>query len=102
MSPEFVDLGIKSAEEWFQTLSVPYYQRQEFGVLLALITIPVVLLIFFGLCVKRARKRIDQNQEHMLALLNGGESDAPHFYTNEARVSAKIIKNFCDSNIVKL
>ena len=54
-------------------------------------TLLKVLLIFLGLCVKRARKRIDQNQEHMLALLNGGESDAPHFYTNEARVSEILV-----------
>ena len=63
MSPEFVDLGIESARAWFQTLTVPIYQRPQFRIVIIFTSLSIVSVIIILACIKRARQRIDLNQE---------------------------------------
>ena len=63
MSPEFVDLGIESARSWFETLTVPIYQRSRFRIVIAFTSLSIISVLTLLACIKRARQRIDLNQE---------------------------------------
>ena len=63
MSPDFVDLGIESARSWFETLTVPIYQRSQFRIVIAFTSLSIISVLTLLACIKRARQRIDLNQE---------------------------------------